>query len=109
MKTGCRISTGVQSLKRISFRSYLPNSILSVSSNPWNRLTVSALLRRFGSTALSLSSARLWNSFLSRLRLKELQTVLAVRLADRICSASAVPSPPRFATQKRPPCRVLLR
>ena len=33
-------------------------------------MTASALLKRFGSTALSLSSARLWNSFLSRLRLK---------------------------------------
>jgi hypothetical protein len=33
-------------------------------------VTASALLRRFDSTALSLSSARLWNSFLSRLRLE---------------------------------------
>ena len=33
-------------------------------------MTASALLRRFGSTALSLSYARLWNSFLSELRLK---------------------------------------
>jgi hypothetical protein len=32
-------------------------------------VTASALLKRFGSTALSLSSARLWNSFFPRLRL----------------------------------------
>ena len=141
-----------------------------------NRLTASALLKRFGSTALSLSSARLWNSFLpSRMLKKSTSFVLAslsgstyrsvclasslaaaaldglfehpascsctitirkitvrferqlscpvvarLRLkgtsnsprrppsADRICSASAVPSPTRFAMQKRSPCYVPL-
>ena len=45
-----------------------------------SRVTASALLKRFGSTALSLSSARLWNSFPpSRMLKKSASFVLASR------------------------------
>ena len=72
-------------------------------------MTASALLKRFGSTVLSLSSARLWNSFLPRLRLNGTSnSPRRPPSADRICSASAVPVPTRFAMQKRSPCYVLL-
>jgi hypothetical protein len=53
------------------------------------RLPASALLRRSASTALSLTSARLRNSLRpAHITRTQLQTVLAVRCADRICSAS---------------------
>lgn len=49
-----------------------------------------ALLRGFGSTALSLPSARLRNSLRHRLRQTELKQSSPSADADRICLASAV-------------------
>jgi hypothetical protein len=61
-------------------------------------VTASALLKRFGSTALSLSSAQLWNSFLpSKMLKKSASFVLAslsgstyrsVRLASSLAAAA---------------------
>jgi hypothetical protein len=48
----------------------------------------SALLRGCGSTALSCASACLWNSLRSLLGRPQLQTVLGIGCADRICSLS---------------------
>jgi len=72
-------------------------------------VTASALLKRFGSTALSPSSARLRNSFPPRLRLKGTSnSPRRPPSADRICSASGTLAYAIRDAQKRSPCYVLL-
>ena len=73
-------------------------------------LACPALLQRSGSTALSLSSARLWNSFLAKLRVNGTSnSPSGPPSPDRICSANAVSSPPRFEGKSGQPatCRCL--
>ena len=60
------------------------------------------LLRRFGSTALRHTSARLRNSFRPCIRRTDRRTVLVVRCTDRICVTSAVPDPPPKSQERSP-------